>query len=70
MIHWLKHFSWCLTGFALGSTIQPKTKGIWVWAFEHPNNPEHYLLLLDTEGLGDAFKVHTKQVVFTNNHIV
>ncbi len=46
-----------ISGFALGSTIQSKTKGIWIWAKDHPEFPGKYLVLLDTEGLGDAEKV-------------
>ncbi|KAG5855837.1 hypothetical protein ANANG_G00000840 [Anguilla anguilla] len=37
-------------GFALGSTIQSKTKGIWMWCVPHPKKPKHTLVLLDTEG--------------------
>ncbi|XP_075462600.1 guanylate-binding protein 3-like isoform X2 [Ascaphus truei] len=43
-------------GFALGSTIQSKTKGIWMWCVPHPSKPGHTLVLLDTEGLGDVEK--------------
>uniref|UniRef100_A0A8C5WMF4 GB1/RHD3-type G domain-containing protein n=1 Tax=Leptobrachium leishanense TaxID=445787 RepID=A0A8C5WMF4_9ANUR len=43
-------------GFALGSTIQSKTKGIWMWCLPHPKKPEYTLVLLDTEGLGDVEK--------------
>lgn len=46
-----------LSGFALGATIQSKTKGIWMWALPHPNKVGHTLVLLDTEGLGDVEKV-------------
>ncbi|XP_053547116.1 guanylate-binding protein 1 [Bombina bombina] len=44
------------SGFALGSTIQSKTKGIWMWCVPHPSKPEQTLVLLDTEGLGDVEK--------------
>ncbi|XP_041940227.1 guanylate-binding protein 1-like isoform X2 [Alosa sapidissima] len=44
------------TGFALGSTIESKTKGIWMWCVPHPSKPGHTLVLLDTEGLGDVEK--------------
>ncbi|XP_031436604.1 guanylate-binding protein 1-like [Clupea harengus] len=44
------------TGFALGSTIESKTKGIWMWCVPHPNKAGHTLVLLDTEGLGDVEK--------------
>ncbi|XP_064425387.1 guanylate-binding protein 1 [Latimeria chalumnae] len=43
-------------GFALGSTIQSHTKGIWMWCLPHPRNPNQTLVLLDTEGLGDVEK--------------
>lgn len=44
------------TGFALGSTIESKTKGIWMWCVPHPIHAGHTLVLLDTEGLGDVHK--------------
>ncbi|XP_048670467.1 LOW QUALITY PROTEIN: guanylate-binding protein 6-like [Marmota marmota marmota] len=43
-------------GFPLGSTVQSETKGIWMWCMPHPNKPNHSLVLLDTEGLGDVQK--------------
>nr|NP_001034736.3 guanylate binding protein 11 [Mus musculus]AAI11040.1 Predicted gene, EG634650 [Mus musculus] len=43
-------------GFPLGSTVQSQTKGIWMWCVPHPTKPEHTLVLLDTEGLGDVEK--------------
>ncbi|XP_053390814.1 guanylate-binding protein 1-like [Mercenaria mercenaria] len=43
-------------GFALGNTVQSKTKGIWVWCRIHPKKPNTVLVLLDTEGLGDVKK--------------
>uniref|UniRef100_A0A8C2DSW3 GB1/RHD3-type G domain-containing protein n=1 Tax=Cyprinus carpio TaxID=7962 RepID=A0A8C2DSW3_CYPCA len=46
------------SGFALGSTIESKTKGIWMWCVPHPNKKGHTLVLLDTEGLGDVEKKH------------
>ncbi|XP_030641370.1 guanylate-binding protein 1-like [Chanos chanos] len=48
------------TGFALGSTIESKTKGIWMWCVPHPNKTGHTLVLLDTEGLGDVDKGDSK----------
>ncbi|XP_030640722.1 guanylate-binding protein 1-like [Chanos chanos] len=44
------------TGFALGATIESKTKGIWMWCLPHPTKEGHTLVLLDTEGLGDIDK--------------
>ncbi|KAM6217089.1 guanylate-binding protein 2 [Rhynchocyon petersi] len=43
-------------GFSLGSTVQSHTKGIWMWCVPHPLKPNHTLVLLDTEGLGDVEK--------------
>ncbi|XP_050016094.1 guanylate-binding protein 4-like isoform X1 [Alexandromys fortis] len=43
-------------GFPLGSTVQSQTKGIWMWCVAHPTKPNHTLILLDTEGLGDVEK--------------
>ncbi|XP_027693980.1 guanylate-binding protein 6-like [Vombatus ursinus] len=43
-------------GFSLGSTVQSHTKGIWMWCVPHPSKPDHALVLLDTEGLGDVEK--------------
>ncbi|XP_052783276.1 guanylate-binding protein 1-like [Mya arenaria] len=43
-------------GFALGDTIESKTKGIWVWCRVHPEQKNTVLVLLDTEGLGDVAK--------------
>uniref|UniRef100_A0AAA9TPR0 GB1/RHD3-type G domain-containing protein n=1 Tax=Bos taurus TaxID=9913 RepID=A0AAA9TPR0_BOVIN len=47
-------------GFPLGSTVQSKTKGIWMWCVPHPSKSEHILVLLDTEGLGDVEKGDSK----------
>ncbi|ELW72645.1 Guanylate-binding protein 5 [Tupaia chinensis] len=44
-------------GFSVGGTVQSHTKGIWMWCMPHPENPNHTLVLLDTEGLGDVEKV-------------
>uniref|UniRef100_H0WNQ3 GB1/RHD3-type G domain-containing protein n=1 Tax=Otolemur garnettii TaxID=30611 RepID=H0WNQ3_OTOGA len=43
-------------GFSLGSTVRSETKGIWMWCMPHPSKPDHTLVLLDTEGLGDVEK--------------
>uniref|UniRef100_F7GF41 GB1/RHD3-type G domain-containing protein n=1 Tax=Monodelphis domestica TaxID=13616 RepID=F7GF41_MONDO len=47
-------------GFSLGSTIQSHTKGIWMWCIDHPTEPDHIVVLLDTEGLGDVEKEDSK----------
>ncbi|XP_043076959.1 guanylate-binding protein 1-like isoform X3 [Puntigrus tetrazona] len=48
------------SGFALGNTIESKTKGIWMWCVPHPFKDGHTLVLLDTEGLGDVAKGDSK----------
>ncbi|PNI58838.1 GBP5 isoform 2 [Pan troglodytes] len=47
-------------GFSVASTVQSHTKGIWIWCVPHPNWPNHTLVLLDTEGLGDVEKADKK----------
>ncbi|KAL0201269.1 hypothetical protein M9458_004456, partial [Cirrhinus mrigala] len=49
-----------VSGFALGNTIESKTKGIWMWCVPHPYKEGHTLVLLDTEGLGDVDKGDSK----------
>ncbi|XP_051984797.1 guanylate-binding protein 3-like isoform X2 [Xyrauchen texanus] len=48
------------SGFALGNTIESKTKGIWMWCVPHPLIEGQTLVLLDTEGLGDVNKGDSK----------
>uniref|UniRef100_H2N6U0 Guanylate binding protein 7 n=1 Tax=Pongo abelii TaxID=9601 RepID=H2N6U0_PONAB len=47
-------------GFPLGCTVKSETKGIWMWCVPHPSKPNHTLVLLDTEGLGDMEKSDPK----------
>uniref|UniRef100_A0A672T7M3 GB1/RHD3-type G domain-containing protein n=1 Tax=Sinocyclocheilus grahami TaxID=75366 RepID=A0A672T7M3_SINGR len=56
----LHYINAIVSGFALGSTIESKTKGIWMWCVRHPNKKGHTLVLLDTEGLGDVAKGDSK----------
>uniref|UniRef100_A0A8C9QZN0 Guanylate binding protein 1 n=1 Tax=Scleropages formosus TaxID=113540 RepID=A0A8C9QZN0_SCLFO len=51
-------------GFALGATVQSKTKGIWMWCVPHPVKEGHTLVLLDTEGLGDVEKGDAKNDIW------
>lgn len=44
-------------GFAIGRTIESVTKGLWIWVRKHPEKDGVKLVLIDTEGLGDAKKV-------------
>lgn len=50
-------FALSILGFELGSTVESKTKGIWMWCLPHPTKAGTTLVLLDTEGLGDVDKV-------------
>ena len=43
--------------------MQSHTKGIWMWCVPHPQKPDHTLVLLDTEGLGDVEKVRREDPV-------
>ena len=43
-------------GFPLGSTVEAKTKGIWMWVGDLPYDRTRALVLLDTEGLHDPEK--------------
>jgi len=43
-------------GFPLGATVEAKTKGIWMWVGDFPNDPSKAMVLLDTEGLHDPEK--------------
>ncbi|KAL8219643.1 UNVERIFIED_CONTAM: hypothetical protein K2H54_029920 [Gekko kuhli] len=49
-------------GFSLSATAQANTKGIWMWCRPHPQKPDHTLVLLDTEGLGDVEKPSSSHV--------
>ncbi|EPQ08261.1 Guanylate-binding protein 6 [Myotis brandtii] len=47
-------------GFCPGSTVWSETMGIWMWCVPHPLKPNHALVLLDIEGLGDVEKGYSK----------
>ncbi|XP_059358641.1 guanylate-binding protein 6-like [Carassius carassius] len=57
------------SGFALGSTIESKTKGIWMWCVPHPYKEGHTLVLLDTEGLGDIRKIWEEDLSIDGDEI-
>ncbi|CAM9196320.1 unnamed protein product [Lampetra fluviatilis] len=42
----------------VGHSVESITKGIWAWPMPHPKREGTCLLLLDTEGLGDAQKAN------------
>jgi hypothetical protein len=43
-------------GFPLGSTVQAKTKGFWLWMGDFLTDKNRCLILLDVEGLADVWK--------------
>ncbi|CAN0413579.1 unnamed protein product [Lampetra fluviatilis] len=47
-----------LQDFQVGHSVESITKGIWAWPMPHPVQKDACLLLLDTEGLGDAQKAN------------
>ena len=47
-------------GFPVDCTIRACTKGIWVWGKPMATHEVDYILVLDTEGLGDPKKGDTK----------
>lgn len=48
----------CKNGFAVGPTVNPKTKGIWVWGkpliFKNESDEIINVFVLDSEGLGST----------------
>ena len=47
----LNRFAGRQEGFALGSTTNPCTDGLWIWGEPIPLNDEMVMILVDTEGL-------------------
>jgi hypothetical protein len=43
--------------------VDAKTKGIWVWCLIHPVYSDQVMILLDTEGIGDAKKVKEHKLI-------
>ncbi|XP_035664889.1 guanylate-binding protein 5-like [Branchiostoma floridae] len=41
------------SGFPLGDEMESKTKDFWFWIGPHPVQTNRYLMVVDTEGLGD-----------------
>ncbi|XP_035695980.1 uncharacterized protein LOC118429564 isoform X2 [Branchiostoma floridae] len=41
------------SGFPLGDEMESKTKDFWFWIGPHPVKTNRYLMVVDTEGLGD-----------------
>lgn len=42
------------SGFAVGSSVNPCTKGLWIWGEAVQLAPDHHCILIDTEGLGST----------------
>ncbi|CAJ1346669.1 unnamed protein product [Effrenium voratum] len=41
-------------GFEIGPTVNPCTKGLWIWGQPVQLAPDYHCILIDTEGLGSA----------------
>ena len=52
-------------GFEIGPTVNPCTKGIWIWGQPVQLGEDYYALLIDTEGLGSGNEAKTDMVIFT-----
>ena len=50
--------------FPIGHTVEPKTKGLWFYCRGHPHKPNTVLMVLDTEGLYDAFHKEEDRKIF------
>jgi len=42
------------SGFTVGSSVNPCTKGLWIWGEAVQLAPDHHCMLIDTEGLGST----------------
>ncbi len=43
-----------MKGFAIGPSVNPCTKGIWIWGEPVVIAPGHVLVIIDTEGLNSV----------------
>ena len=41
-------------GFEIGPSVNPCTKGLWIWGQPVQLAPDYYCILIDTEGLGST----------------
>ena len=52
-------------GFEIGPTVNPCTKGIWIWGQPVQLGEDYYAILIDTEGLGSGNKGSVDLIIFT-----
>lgn len=45
-----------MTGFAIGPSTMPCTKGLWIWGEPIEINEDTVLVIMDTEGLNSVRK--------------
>lgn len=50
-----------MTGFAIGPTTMPCTKGLWIWGEPIQVSSDTVLIIMDTEGLNSVRKQIIKQ---------
>jgi hypothetical protein len=49
-------------GFEVGPSVNPCTKGIWIWGQPVQLGEDYYAILMDSEGLGSGSHHHSKSV--------
>ena len=52
-------------GFEIGASVNPCTKGIWIWGQPVQLADDYYAILIDTEGLASGNKSNVDLVIFT-----
>ena len=52
-------------GFEIGPSVNPCTKGIWIWGQPVQLADDYYAILIDTEGLGSGHLNNVDLVIFT-----
>ena len=52
-------------GFEIGPTVNPCTKGIWIWGQPVQLAEDYFAILIDTEGLGSGNKASVDLAIFT-----
>ena len=52
-------------GFEIGPSVNPCTKGIWIWGQPVQLGEDYYAILMDTEGLGSGNKASVDAIILT-----
>ena len=50
-----------MTGFAIGPSTMPCTKGLWIWGEPIKVSDDTVLIIMDTEGLNSVRKIFVIQ---------